>query len=214
MTDIFREVDEDVRRDRYLVLWRRYRWLVVAGAVAVVALTAAVVGWRNWQQAQRMEQGRRFEAAAALAERGQYDQAAQAFAAFAGDASAGYAALARLREAAALAAAGDRAGAIAIYDRLAESGDAEPMVADLARLLAALQLLDDGAAEDAGSRLAPIAAGAGPWRHFARELEGLIAWQAGRHEEAKQILSELVEEAGVPDGVRGRARELLAAIGG
>ena len=214
MADIFREVDEDVRRDRYLLLWRRYRWLVVGAAVGVVALTAAAVGWRSLEAARRMEQGARFEAAALLAESGRYQDAARAFAALAEDTSTGYAELARLREAAMLAAAGDRAGAIAVYDRLAGSSAGESLVGDLARLLAALHLLDDGALDDARARLAPISGGAGPWRHFARELEGLAAWQAGRADEAREILSTLVEEAGVPAGVRDRASEMLAAIGG
>lgn len=214
MADIFREVDEDVRRDRYLILWRRYRWLVVGAAVGAVVLTAAVVGWRSWQEARRMEEGARFDAAAQLAQSGRYPDAARAFAAIADDTSTGYAELARLREAAVLAASGDRAGAIAVYDRLADSSAAGSLVGDLAHLLAALHLLDDGALDEAQARLAPISAGAGPWRHFARELEGVVAWQAGRPDEAKEILSELIKEAGVPAGVRDRASEMLAAIGG
>jgi hypothetical protein len=213
VADIFREVDEDLQRDRYLRLWRRYRWLVIAAVVAVVAVTAGVVGWRNWQEARRMEQGARFEAAAQLAESGRYQDAARAFGELADDTSTGYAELARLREAALLAAAGDRVGAIAVYDRLADSSGSGSMVGNLARVLAALHLLDGGDFDAAQKRLTPVANGAGPWRHFARELEGLIAWQAGRLEEAREILSTLVEEAGVPAGVRDRAREMLAAIG-
>lgn len=214
MADIFREVDEDVSRDRYLALWRRFRWLVIGGAALIVVGTATSVAWREWQQARRFAQGETFQAAVALAETGRHDQAARAFAAFAEQAGAGYAALARLREAAALVAAGDRAGAIAVYDRLAAAGTADEVLRELADVLAAEHLLEDGEVAEAERRLAPVAEGAGPWRHLARELEGVAALQAGRAEEARAVFAALAEEAGVPDGVKARAAELLAALGG
>ena len=37
MADLFQEVDEDVRRERYQELWKRYGNFVVAGAVLIVA---------------------------------------------------------------------------------------------------------------------------------------------------------------------------------
>ena len=44
MSDIFDEVDEEVRREQFKKLWERYGNLFVALAVLIVA---AVGGWRG-----------------------------------------------------------------------------------------------------------------------------------------------------------------------
>ena len=213
MSEIFREVDEDIQRDRYLALWQRFRWLVIGALVALVGGTISYTAWKSYSASVKVERGERFLAAAALSEQGRNDEAARAFAAFAEDAGGGYAALARLREAAALAEAGDQAGAIAVYDRIIDDGGADDMMRELAAVLAAQRLLDSEDPAGAEERLAGVANGAGPWRHLARELEGVAALQAGRTADASAIFAELAEEAGVPPGVKARATELRAAIG-
>lgn len=213
MADIFREVDEDVQRERYAALWQRFRWLVIGAVVLLVGGTIAYTAWTKYAASQKVARGEAFLAAASLAEAGRNEDAAQAFATFADRANAGYAALARLREAAALAEAGDQAGAIAVYDRVIANSGADRMIRDLAAVLAAQRLLDSDDPAGAEARLADVAAGAGPWRHLARELQGVAALQAGRAQDARAIFVELGEEAGVPAGVKSRATELSAAIG-
>ena len=214
VADIFKEVDEDVRRDKYMVLWLRYRWLILGVTATLIVGTGAYTVWHDWQANQRLARGERFEAAVSLAERGGHDAAARAFAGFAEDAGAGYATLARLREAAARAAAGDGAGAVAIYDSIAETGAGIAAVGELVGVLAARTLLDDGLVAEAEKRLRPVAAVPGAWQHLARELLGVAALQAGRLDEARTAFATLAEEAGVPGGVKERAGELLAALGG
>ncbi len=46
MSDIFREVDEEVRREQLKKLWERYSILIVAVAVLIVA---GVGGWRGYE---------------------------------------------------------------------------------------------------------------------------------------------------------------------
>ena len=46
MSDIFQEVDEEVRRERLMQLWKRYGNFVIAAAVIVVL---GVGGWRGYQ---------------------------------------------------------------------------------------------------------------------------------------------------------------------
>lgn len=213
MSEIFREVDEEVQRDRYEALWKRYRWPVIGALVALVGGTIAYTGWQSYSASVKVDRGERFLAASALADQGRNVEAAEAFAAFADDANAGYATLARLREAAALAEAGDHAGAIAVYDRIIDDGNADTMMRELAGVLAGQRLLDSGDSAGAETRLAAVAGAGGPWRHLARELQGVAALQAGRTADASAIFAELEEEAGVPAGVKSRAAELRAAIG-
>ena len=43
MADIFREVDEEVRRDKAILFFEKYQFWLIAGALLVIAMTA---GWR------------------------------------------------------------------------------------------------------------------------------------------------------------------------
>ena len=68
MSDIFREVDEEVRHARLLKLWERYGIYLVG---ACVLLVVAVGGWRayEWYEGKRaIEASTAFEAAVALVE--------------------------------------------------------------------------------------------------------------------------------------------------
>ena len=118
VVDLFREVEEDVQRDRMLALWRRWRWHVIGGAVALVAGTAATVGWQEYRQSAAADRGARFLAAMRLADDEQWETSARAFAQFAEAESGVRAALARLRQAAMLVRAGDRTGALAAWNAL------------------------------------------------------------------------------------------------
>ena len=103
MTEFFREVDEDVRRDRIIGIWTRYRYVFIGLAVLVVAGTGA---WRAYEynRDQATEAANtKFEAAVQMARDGKSTEAAAAFDALSKTAPKGYASLARLRAAGELA---------------------------------------------------------------------------------------------------------------
>lgn len=214
MTDQFiREIQEDLRRDKALKLWKRYGLYLIGALVAIVAIVAAVVGWREYQAAQRAEEGRRFAQAAQMVEQGQQAQAANAFAALGEDAGGGYADLARLRQAEALLAGGDRDGAVATLEALAGDGGADERLAAIARLKGAMLLIDNASVADIQGRLQPLITSGGPWRPLAEEMIALARLKAGETEEAGRALARLAEDAQAPRGVRRRASELAALLG-
>src|SRR6478609_3918140 len=56
MSDIFREIDEELRRDNVAKLWERYGKYIVGLAAVIVLATGAAVGWREYQmRVQRAE---------------------------------------------------------------------------------------------------------------------------------------------------------------
>ncbi len=144
MSDIFHEVDEEVRREQLKKLWDRYGIYVVAAAFVVVA---AVGGWRGyewWEAKKAAEAGAAFEAAIALSDGGKHAEAEAAFAKIAADGTPGYRVLARMREAAELAQR-DRKAAVAAYEEIAADGAVGPVLQDLAALRAAALLVDAAA---------------------------------------------------------------------
>ena len=206
MVDIFNEVEEDLRRDQYLKLWRRYGiWLAAASALLVVG-TGAFSIWRTWHADKLAAVSEALVAASSLEADGKHREAAEAFAKLGEGAPGGYHVLAGLRQAAALATAGDMPGAVT-----AACGDAA--LRELASLKAAFILVDTATPEDMAKRLAPLAAEGRPWRHSARELQALSALKQGRKDDARTILTAISDDQAAPEGLRGRASELLAAIG-
>ena len=135
MSDVFREVDDDIRRERASEFWKRYGTIVIVVAALIVV---GIGGWRlydYWQDQRAAAFGDRYAAAIALAEAGDDEGARAAFAALAADSAGGYPVLARLATAAEQAKAGDVEGAAAAYRTVAAEADG-PM-ADIARLRAA-----------------------------------------------------------------------------
>jgi len=214
VVDIFREVDEELRHERYQQLWRRYGRYVIAVAIAVVLVVAGYEGWTGYVRSQRADEGARFAAALETARAGNAAAAADAFAGLARDAGAGYAILARFQEAARRAQAGDAAGAVAIYDSLAADDGLDPAFHGLAVVLATLHGLDSGDPEALAARLAPLLTAESPWRHSARELAALIVLRAGETARAGDLLRQLADDPEAPQGARGRAAELIAVLDG
>jgi hypothetical protein len=214
VSDIFREIEEDLQHDRYKKLWAKYGSLVIAAAVAVVLATGGWQAWRAYKARRDEAYGQRYAEALSLAQQGKTADAQAAFAKLAAEASSGYAALSRLQEAALLAKAGKSDEAVAAYEKLAADGDVPATYRDLARLLAAMHGLDKGNPAELAKRLEPLTAPGNPWRHSALEVSAALAMRAGDKARAEQLYDELAKDATAPTDLRARASEMLAALKG
>ncbi len=211
MSDIFREIDEELRHDNLHQLWAKYGKYVFALAVAAVLATAAFAGWREYQARQNEAAGVRYAAALELARQGKNAEAADAFAVLAQGAG-GRAALARLTEAGLKAQSGDVAGAIAAYDELAADGAADPIFRDVATLLAARYTLDKGDPQAVIAQLASLTNASSPWHGLALELTAAAELKGGDKAKAQADFALLAKDNSVSQGVRQRAAEMQAAL--
>ena len=209
MSDIFQEVDEEVRREQFKKLWDRYGNYAVAAAVVLLVAVAAWRGYLWWEGKKAAESGAAFEAASTLAESGKRSEAEAAFGKIAVDGTSGYRHLARMREAAELAQT-DAKAAIAAYDQIAADGAVGPALQDLAALRAGALLIDAGSFEEARQRLEPLAANDRTFRHTAREFLVLAAWRAGDTTAAKHWFDLLMTDAQTPPATRSRVEKLMA----
>ncbi len=211
MADIFREIDEEVRRDKALEFWKRHGNKLIALAILVVLATA---GWRAYDYYQTKEAqaaGARFEAALEASRAGRTDEAEKELAALSKDGSGGYRALARFREAAELGKT-DAAAAVKLYDALATDNSYAVPLRDVARLRAALLLVDTASLAELKTRLDPLLATPGPISPNARELLGLAALKAGDYETAGRYFDEIIIDRSAPAQLRQRADLLLAIV--
>ena len=213
MTDIFNEVDEEVRREQLKKLWERYGNHLIALCVLVVAGVGAWRGYEWWQGKQAAQAGAQFEQAVELAQSGKHQQAEAAFAKLAADGTAGYRVLARLREAAELAPT-DRNAAVKAYDQISADKDAGQVIQDLAAVRAGYLLVDKAPYPELLARLEPLTAADRTFRHTAREILALAAWKAGDMAAARKWTDMIMADPQTPSGTRSRAAvlsELIAA---
>ncbi len=211
MVDIFEEVDEELRKDKYHDLARRYGPLVLGAAAAVVLGTAGYQGWHAWQNSTRAASSDAFHLAVTALEAGQMAQASTRFEALAETGTNAYASLALLQRAAIALDAGDNVAAAGFYDQVAaQSG--EPMIRDLASLKAVWALWDTLSFNDVEIRLTPITGPVSPYRYLAREAIAVAALRAGDLSRARREYQFLSVGFDVPQGVARRALEGLALI--
>jgi hypothetical protein len=212
MSDIFREVDEDLRREQIRSLWNRFAPYIIGLAILIVVATAGYRGWEYWNLRQAQATGDRFIAAAQLAKDGKHDEAIAALDAIAKDGSGGYPVLAGFRIAAEKAAAGDDAGAIAQYDSIAGRRGVPEEMRMLARLRAAWLVVDEANFAEVERRVGDLAGVGNLWRHAAREILGLGAWRAGDYAAAKRYFEEISDDQETPDDLRQRSQLMLSLI--
>jgi hypothetical protein len=212
MTDIFSEIDDELRKEQARRLWQRYGKLIIGGAVVIVLSVAAWRGYVYWQDTNAEAQGDAYFAAERLATLEDAAASRAAFEEFLKTAQGGYPMLARFRVAALDAKAGEYDKAIATYDAVASDPSVPTVFQDLARMRAAYIAVDhlDRAAVE--SRILGLATPGATWRHTARELLALAAYKADDLETARKRLTELTSDAAVPQAVRQRGELFLSVI--
>lgn len=211
MSELFDEVDEEVRREQLKKLWDNYSLYFIALMVLIVA---AVGGWRGYQYLEAKktaEAGAVFEKAVELSEQGKHAEAETAFADLAAKTPSGYRILARLR-AAAEASARDPKAAAKMYDDIAADSGVGSEWRDLAKIRAAGLLVDSASYADIQQRLETSAEPKSTFRHSARELLALSAWRNNDMTAARKWLDAIAEDGETPPGLRSRAEALQALL--
>jgi hypothetical protein len=211
VSDIFHEVDEEVRREQLQKLWKRYQNLVIAGAVLILL---GVAGWRGYEYLEAKkaaEMGAAFEAAMTLGTAGKHAEAEAAFGKIAAEGTSGYRTLARMRQAAELAQT-DAKAAIAAYGKIAADSSVGAAMQQLAGVRAGALLVDSAEYGEARKTLEPLSGEKSPYRHTARELLALAAWRAGDTTAAKRWFDLIVTDLQTPTATRDRIEMLIALV--
>lgn len=208
---LFREVDEELARERWEKLWQQYGTYVLAGAALIVALVGGKQFWDTHQRTMSEAAGAKYEAALSLGTAKKTDEATAALAELAASAPKGYATLAKLNLAGAHLKAGKTAEALAIFEELSTAA-ADPLLGNFARLQAAGLKLGDAGYDEMQNRLTGLTVDTSPWRNPARELLARAGLKAGKTDEAKSLLAAILGDPGVSKEAAARVQTLLAMI--
>lgn len=211
MVDVFDQVEEELRSDRYKRLART--WLPVVGGVLLVALVAALAWW-GWQ---RMETSKADRASVAYQrglesiEASNLVGADAAFTEAAAEGNGAYKALALQHRAGIAIQRNDIPGAVSLFDQAAKASR-DPLIADGAALKAAWLVMDTEGLPAVQARLEPLTKEGRPFRAFAREALAMAQLQHGQTDAARSTLVVLKNSLDTPQEVGQRADVTLASI--
>ena len=211
MSELFNEVDEDLRREQLKRIWEKYSLLIILVAVLIVG---GVGGWRAYSYLEgkkAAEAGAAFDKASELSEQNKPAEAEAAFTKLAAEAPAGYRTMARLR-AAGEAAKRDPAAAVKLYDEVIADNTVGANEKDLARVRAGTLLVETAAYDALLAKLEPATTAAGTYRHSARELLALAAWKAGNAADTRKWVEAISNDNDTPSSIRTRAESLQALL--
>lgn len=211
MVDFINEVEEELRKDEYNRLLRRYGPFILAVIVAIVA-AAAFLEYQKYtkDQSARATSASYIEASNKAAD-GDVDKSITEFLAIADKAPAGYAGLSLVRAATLKLESGDSAEAIRLLDQAAVTFET-PRHAQLAQIKAAYILANEGAYSDVVNRVGSLMEKDAPYEFLARELMGFAALKSGDEALAREQFGYLESIPGVPATIKERAKQNLSLM--
>lgn len=213
-SSLLQEIEEDLQRQKYEALWKRYGRYVIGAALAIVLGTAAVTSWRNHTLAQH--QAATSGLLAIVNDKSlDKDKRAAALETFAAaNPKDSQATLARFRTAAIALKDGKTAQAVEQYDHIASDTAADPLFRELANLLAVQAQMDEGDPAALQARLQPLLASEAAWRFTAKEYSAHLALRVGDKAKAKQLFDELTQaDPEIPPTLAQRAKYMATWLG-
>jgi hypothetical protein len=212
MSDIFNEVDEELRRERLEKLWKKYGTWIIAAAIAAVAVSGGTVALRNWQEEQRVAQTAAIGEQVRALRTGPSPEIATAVTGLAAELEDGGQLLARMYAAGLQARVGSAEESAAYYTAVMNDTAVTPVWRDAARFLLAFTQIETGDPVTLIALLEPLTAEGNAWRFLAREATALLAWRAGDTAKALALAESLSKDAEAPLALKTRATELQAVI--
>ena len=198
MVDFITEVEEELRKDDYNRLLKKYGPFIALVLFLIVA-GAAFIEWRKYSNDKTARQvAAIYTAADESLEDGDVDSALAQFSDLGETGPSGYAGLAYMRAAAIEQDKGNLNGAILFFDQ-AEGKFQLPRHKQLAELKAAYLAADLGAFSDVIARLEPLIVEGEPYEYLARELIGYAYQETDDLQSARQQFSYLTSVPGVPE---------------
>ncbi|MGC2788166.1 MAG: tetratricopeptide repeat protein [Roseiarcus sp.] len=209
MSDIFQEVDEEVRRDKAAEFWKKYQNQILAAAVLIVLASAGFRYWQYEREQATQAAGDQFQQALTALEAGKFDEAKAGLDKIAAQGPSGYRALAQMTAAGAEASK-DAQGAIGAFDAISGDAAIDPLLRDTARLRAALLRVDIPGEQQKGEAvLTALSAAGGPYRRLAGLALGALAIERKDYDDAsKQFDLVLGDPEASPDERQAASRWL------
>lgn len=210
MSDIFREVEEEVRRERLEKLWKKYGDYAIAGAAVLIIGVAGFKFWQHYEYVQTQKASAAYLEALETAGMGKADATVARYAQIAKSAPGGYALVAQMSQADTLLAAGKTQEAVALYKKIADKDSKD--IGEAARIRAAWAMSDTGSRADVEKLLEPLNTDRSGWRFMVHEMLAYIDFRDGRLKAAQKGYEALAVDTAAPEALRQRAGAMANLI--
>jgi hypothetical protein len=211
VADVFEEVEEQLRLERYKsIALRALPWLLGATLLAVVA-AGGLWGWNSYRVQQASKASDQYAAALKAFDQGRADEAVRLWTEVSKSPSKGYGALALMQLGGIKVSDGKPAEAAKLFDAAARAAP-DAVIGDVARLKAAFALLDTSPYKEIETRLTPLTQDGRPYRATAREALAFSKLATGDLAGARSDFKVLTLLADASEGARARAQAAIVLI--
>ena len=210
--EFIREVDEELKEEKYSKLWKKIGPYVISFAAGIVLFTSGVVGWGSYSEKKKQMLGDDFTAAVDLIKEDDIDTALIALERITDKASDGYVTMAKMKKAAILIEKKEIDEGLAIYEDL-EKTAVDQSFKDMSSILFILNAIDYRSSDELITRVDRLTLNSS-WKFSALELKGFIFLKDKKYDEAKEIFNEIIKLRNAPSTLAGRARDMLDYIEG
>lgn len=214
MSDLFEEVEGQLRSDRYRTLARQaLPWVLALLAAALVA-ALAVWGWQTYRQQASDKASEQYTVGLEAMGKGNTAQAQEAWSDVAKSPAKAYASLALMQLGGLKMQSGkpaDTEAAVALFDQAATAAP-DDILGDAARLKSAFAILDTAAYAKVEARLTPLMKDGHPYKVQAREALAFAKLTAGNAVGARTDFVVISQSLDAPDSARQRAKAAIDLI--
>ena len=205
--EFIREVDEELKEEKYAKLWKKIAPYVISLALGIILFTTSIVGWDSYIENSKQKLGDDFTAAVELIKEEDIDTALIALERITDKSSDGYVTLSKMKKAAILINKKNIEGGLSIYLDL-ENTAIDQSFRDMATILYVLNALDYVEPLKLLEKINKLSIDS-PWKFSALELKGFIFFKNNDLSRAKQTFQEIIDMGNAPSTLSSRARDMI-----
>ena len=205
--EFIKEVDEDLKEEKRVKLWKKLLPYVLGFSFGVILLTSSFVFWEKYTKNTNQSLGDDFTAAVGLASEDDIDAALLALDRIVDKGSDGYATIAKMKKASILIQKGDLEKGLAIYLDL-ERNAVDQSFRDIATILYVLNSMDKEDPLILLEKVKPLEASK-IWKSSALELKAFIYLKTEKKEQAKETFQSILDQKNTPSSLSTRARNMI-----
>jgi hypothetical protein len=205
--EFVREVDEDIKEEERIKLWKKVFPYVVSVSLGIIIFTSGYVFWNNYTESLNQQLGDDFTAAVQLANEEDLDASILALDRIVDEGSDGYVTLAKMKKASLLIQRGELELGLNIYLDL-ERNAVDQSFRDIASILYVLNSMDT---EDPEALLEKInkLESSQIWRSSALEMKAFLKLKQNKVEEARKIFEGILNLPSTPSSLATRAKNMV-----
>ncbi len=210
--EFIREVDEELKEEKYIKLWKKIGPYVISFAVGIILFTTGFVGWNGFVEKKKQRLGDDFTSAVNLIKDKDIDTALFALEKITDEASDGYVTMAKMKKASILISQEKVEEGLGIYLDL-EVSAIDQSFKDIATILYVLNAMDYKAPEILLKKIERLTVN-NPWKFSALELTGFLHVKNNDISKANEVFNRILEQTNAPATLSGRARDMLEYLKG